>query len=200
MADGIELLSPAEMSAADAFATASGIPGSVLMENAGAAVAATARRMWAGGPIVLLAGPGNNGGDGWVAARILRNAGYRVTVALHGDRERIDGDAAEAAAAFDGVVVPASPAVFGGAGLIVDALYGAGVRLPLSAEASALVEAVNASGALVLAVDLPSGVEGGGGTIGGSAVGADQTVTFFRMKPGHLLLPGRLQLRRDRDR
>jgi hydroxyethylthiazole kinase-like uncharacterized protein yjeF len=192
LADGIELLSPAEMSAADAFAIASGTPGSVLMENAGAAVAAAARRLWAGGRIVVLVGPGNNGGDGWVAARILRDAGYRVTVALHGDRDRIGGDAAEAAAAFDGIVVPASPAVFDGVGLIVDALYGAGVRLPLSAEAAALVEAVNASGSVALAVDLPSGVEGGGGSIAGSAVKADQTVTFFRLKPGHLLLPGRL--------
>ncbi len=189
---GLELLSPAEMAAADRATIEGGVPGIALMERAGAAVAEIARKAWLGGPIVVLAGPGNNGGDGWVAARILREAGYRVTVALFGDREALRGDAATAAARFLGRVVPAVPEVFTGAGLIIDALYGAGVRLPLDAKALAMIEVVNGAGAIVVAVDLPSGVEGAGGAIGAAAVKADETITFFRAKPGHVLLPGRL--------
>ena len=189
---GLELLSPTEMAAADRSTIQGGVPGHALMERAGAAVADIARKSWRGGPIIVLAGPGNNGGDGWVAARILRDAGYRVTVALHGDRSRLNGDAAVAAAHFSGKIAPATPGAFAGAGLIIDALYGAGIRLPLDAEALALIEAVNNADAAVVSVDLPSGVEGAGGTIGETAIEADETVTFFRAKPGHVLLPGRL--------
>ena len=188
----LELLTPGEMADADRLTIDGGVRGADLMDAAGRAVADAVKRRWSDGTIVVLAGPGNNGGDGWVAARFLRDAGYRVTVALHGDRDRLRGDAGAAADRFDGVVVQAAPDVFAGAGLIVDALYGAGVRLPLSADAIGLVEAVNRSGAIVVAVDLPSGVEGEGGSVSGAAVEADETVTFFRLKPGHLLLPGRL--------
>lgn len=186
----IELLTPQEMGQADRLTIEAGIPGIELMERAGAAVASAARRMWRGGPIIVLAGPGNNGGDGFVAARLLRNAGYRVTVALFGSRQRLKGDAADAAARFDGQVVPARPESLAGAGLIIDALYGAGVRLPLPKEAIGLIEAANVSGAKLLAVDLPSGVEGATGQ-GTPAIQADQTITFFRRKPGHVLAPGR---------
>lgn len=188
----IELLTPEEMAAADRAAVGAGTPGIVLMERAGEAVALAARRRWRPGPILILAGPGNNGGDGWVAARLLREWGYRVTVAFHGDRGRLKGDAALAASRFLGQVVPASPDVLEGAGLIIDALYGAGFRSPLPKEAAALIAAANASGAPVVAVDLPSGVEGATGAVPGEAARADETVTFFRQKPGHLLLPGRL--------
>jgi len=188
----IELLTPAEMARADAMTIAGGVPGIALMEAAGAAVAAAARRRWRGGRVVVLAGPGNNGGDGFVAARLLRDAGYRVTVALYGRRDKLGGDAAIAASRFGGIVVPAEPASFEGAGLVIDALFGAGVRRPLPEGAAELIEAVNESGAVVVAVDLPSGVEGEGGTGASAAIRADETVTFFRAKPGHILLPGRL--------
>ncbi len=193
MTEALELLTPVEMARADALAVAGGVPARALMEAAGAAVAEAARRRWRGGPIVVLAGPGNNGGDGWVAARLLRDAGHRVTVALHGDRERLTGDAAEAAGRFAGVVAQATSPVFAGAGLVVDALYGAGSRLPLTAPAAELVAAANDSGAVIIAVDLPSGVEGEGGRTAGPAIRADETVTFFRLKPGHVLLPGRMR-------
>ncbi len=186
-----ELLGPAEMADADRITTAGGTPGIELMERAGAAVAEAVRGSWSGGPILILAGPGNNGGDGWVAARMLRDAGHRVTLALHGDGDRLSGDAAIAASRFVGVVVEATPELFHGAELIIDALYGAGIRLPLSDDALALIDSVNRSGAIVIAVDLPSGVEGAGGEIGRTAIRARQTVTFFRLKPGHLLMPGR---------
>ncbi len=188
----LELLTPEEMAAADRITVASGTPGTVLMERAGASVAAAARRHWRGGPIVVLAGVGNNGGDGFVAARLLREAGHRVTVALQGDRGRLKGEAAEAAGRFAGSVVAASPEVLAKADLIIDALYGAGFRLPLPPEALAVVRAANASGAPVVAVDLPTGVDGASGGVGEVAIRADETVTFFRRKPGHVLLPGRV--------
>ena len=192
MVEQLELLTPAEMNAADRITMALGTPGIELMEQAGASIAEAARRLWAGGPIVVLAGPGNNGGDGWVAARLLRAAGYRVTLALFGERARLHGDAAIAASRFSGVVVGATPARLGAAGLIIDALFGAGARLPLSADAEALITAANRSAAKIVAVDLPSGVEGEGGAIGEVAIRADLTLTFFRAKPGHFLMPGRM--------
>lgn len=186
------LLTPEEMGVADRLTVVGGTPGIVLMERAGRAVAEAVRRRWRGGRVVVLAGPGMNGGDGWVAARLLRDAGYPVVVALHGQRSRLRGDAAVAASRFAGEVARAKPEVVREAGLIVDALYGAGVRLPLPDEALALIESVNRSGAPVVAADLPSGVEGEGGAVWETAIRAEETVTFFRRKPGHVLLPGRL--------
>lgn len=186
------LLTPSQMHRVDASAVAAGTPGIRLMERAGEAVALSARAMRPDGEIVVLSGPGNNGGDGFVAARLLRDAGYRVTVALHAARADLRGDAALAAARFAGVVVEATPAVFRRASLVVDALFGAGARLPLGTEARALTEAANASGARILAVDLPSGVDGATGEADEQAIRADETVTFVRRKPGHILLPGRL--------
>jgi len=179
------------MAEADRLTIAGGTPGIVLLERAGRAVADVVADAWAGGPVLVLAGPGNNGGDGWVAARLLREAGFRVTVGVLGDRADLNGDAALAASRFDGVVVEARPQLVGETGMIVDGLFGAGVRLPLDERAVALVEAINRSAAPVVAIDLPSGVEGGGGTLDPVAVKADATVTFFRLKPGHVLMPGR---------
>lgn len=189
----IELLTPDEVAEADRLSVAAGTPIETLMQRAGVAVAdAAARRLQQGARIVVIAGPGNNGGDGYVAARVLRQRGYRVTVV----RDRIPDERAPAARAaaerWDGAVVPL--ASFGGPGpdLIVDALYGAGLSRPIAGEAAALVEAVNASGVPVLAVDIPSGIDGTTGAIRGAAVSAVETVTFFRRRPGHLLMPGRL--------
>lgn len=187
----IEVLLPAEMAQADKLTIEAGTPGILLMEKAGAAVAHAAARSWRGGLIVIAAGPGNNGGDGFVAARLLRERGWPVRVALHGDRGHLTGDAALAASRFAGEVVEAVPASFDGAGLIVDGLFGAGFRPPLSAAAGELVQAINHSPAPVLAIDLPSGLPGDGSEPGGPAVQADRTVTFFRLKPAHLLYPGR---------
>ncbi len=186
------VLTPQEMSAADNATIASGTSGAVLMERAGRAVADASRRLWQGGRIVVLAGPGNNGGDGWVAGRLLREAGYPVVIAAFTDRPALRGDAAAMAARFAGEVVPAQPAAFHGAGLVIDALFGAGFRLPLPERAAAILAAVSAGGAPVVAVDLPSGVEGATGAADAAAVRATATVTFFRRKTGHLLLPGRI--------
>jgi ADP-dependent NAD(P)H-hydrate dehydratase / NAD(P)H-hydrate epimerase len=188
----IELLSNAEMASADRLAIAGGMTGEELMERAGAAVAdAVAARHPAGSKVVVLAGPGNNGGDGFVAARLLAEQGYRVTVLLVGERERLKGDAALAARKWPGGVT-GDPGHLATADVVIDALYGAGLDRPIGAPTDALIETLNALRTPVIAVDLPSGINGTSGKVMGVAVNAAQTVTFFRKKPGHLLLPGRL--------
>lgn len=190
---GLELLSVDEMRRADAAAIAGGVPGLTLMENAGRAVAeAAAEMVQTGARISVLCGPGNNGGDGFVAARHLKERGYGVRVALAGSRDSLKGDAAEMAKRWEGRVLPLVPALLGEADLIVDALFGAGLARPLEGGVAVMVEAANASGAPILAVDVPSGLDGNSGDIKGTvAIRAARTVTFFRRKPGHLLLPGR---------
>ncbi|MBS7546101.1 NAD(P)H-hydrate dehydratase [Ancylobacter oerskovii] len=189
----MELLTPAEMGRADAATIAGGTPGTVLMERAGAAVAqAAARRCLPGGQVLVLCGPGNNGGDGFVAARRLAGQGYRVRLALLGSPSRLRGDAAAMAALWTGEVDDAADVDVGAADLIVDALFGAGLARDLDPEVRALVGRVNAAGVPVLAVDLPSGIDGATGAVRGAAIRASASVTFFRPKPGHVLMPGRL--------
>jgi len=186
------VLTVAEMARADALAIARGIPGLTLMEAAGEAVARDVRRRWPRGPVALLCGPGNNGGDGFVAARLLQEAGWPVRLALLGERAALRGDAAAAAARWPGEVAALTPAILDGATLAVDALFGAGLGRALEGMARAVVEAMNARRLPCLAVDLPSGVQGDTGQVLGAAPQATATVTFFRRKPAHLLLPGRV--------
>jgi NAD(P)H-hydrate epimerase len=185
------LLTAREMYRADSAAAAAGVPGTRLMEAAGAAVAEEAMRRWTPRPVLVLCGPGNNGGDGFVAARLLADADWPVRVALLGARESLKGDAAWAAGTWKGEIERLRPEALAGAGLVIDALFGAGLDRPLVGAARATIEAVAASGVPVLAVDVPSGVSGDSGEILGAAARAEATVTFFRRKPGHLLQPGR---------
>jgi ADP-dependent NAD(P)H-hydrate dehydratase / NAD(P)H-hydrate epimerase len=188
-----ELLTSAEMGQADRLAIAGGTAGIDLMESAGRAVAeAVAKRHPSGSRVVVVAGPGNNGGDGFVAARLLAERGARVELMLLGDVGRIKGDAALAAKKWTGPVVAAEPDALAGADVIIDALFGAGLDRPVEGAARAMIEAINANTAAVYAVDLPSGVNGTSGAALGAAVQAAHTITFFRKKPGHVLLPGRL--------
>lgn len=190
----MELLTPTEMARADAFTIAGGVPGALLMERAGEAVARLAARVTlAGGRVVVLCGPGNNGGDGFVAARLLAAVGYRVRLALLGNRAALRGDAALMAAQWTGPVEPGEGVALEAVDLVIDALFGAGLARDLDGAARELVERVNASGVPVLAVDLPSGIDGATGAVRGAAIKARWSVTFFRPKPGHVLLPGRLQ-------
>jgi ADP-dependent NAD(P)H-hydrate dehydratase / NAD(P)H-hydrate epimerase len=193
--DPIELLTPAEMARADALTIAGGIPGYDLMLRAGKAVAAAAvdiLRREEGRKVAVFCGPGNNGGDGYVAALLLRQQGFEVEVGVLGDPLVLRGDAARAFSDWGGGFVAAEALDPRGADLIIDALFGAGLSRPLDGLALRTVERINASGAPVLAVDVPSGMDGANGAIGSDCVRASETVTFFRLKPGHLLLPGRL--------
>jgi hydroxyethylthiazole kinase-like uncharacterized protein yjeF len=185
------ILTVAEMYRADAFAAAHGVPGPVLMENAGRRVVEAILARFRPVAVTVLCGPGNNGGDGFVVARRLHERGWRVRLGLLGDVARLKGDAAQMAALWDGAVEPASPALLDGAGLVVDALFGAGLARDLDGMALDLVRAVRAAALPVVAIDVPSGLDGDTGQVRGDALQALLTVTFFRRKPGHLLLPGR---------
>jgi len=188
-----ELLSPAEMAEADRRAIAAGpFDGIALMRNAGQAVASLALARYPDARrFHVLCGPGNNGGDGYVVARLLHESGTAVSLWASGE-PRPGGDAAIAAAECP--VAPRALADFAAepGSVIVDALYGAGLSKPLTGEAARAVEIADAKKLPVVAVDLPSGVSGDSGMALGSAFRAQVTVTFARKKPGHLLLPGRI--------
>src|SRR5262245_40835441 len=193
----IELLTAAEMAEADRLAIAGGIAGILLMENAGRAVAdRVAANHRVGASIVVVAGPGNNGGDGFVVGRLLAERGYAVRLLLVGSRTRLKGDAALAAERFTGAIEAAAPEQLSIVGkppdAIVDALFGAGLDRPVEGIARDMIAAMNSAGCRTYAVDLPSGINGTTGAVMGLAVEAAETITFFRRKPGHLLLPGRL--------
>lgn len=179
------------MGEADRRTIRSGVAGVELMEAAGWAVANAIRSRFSPRRVVVLAGPGNNGGDGFVVARLLDRAGWPVRLALLGARHAHKGDAAIMAERWHGPIESLSLSALDGADLVVDALFGAGLSRPLEGKARAIVEAINRQGLACVAVDVPSGVEGDSGRILGAAPQAGLTVTFFRAKPGHHLRPGR---------
>ena len=182
-----EVLTTAEMSKADAFAVAHGVPSLVLMENAGRAVADAIAARFKPCAATVLCGPGNNGGDGFAVARLLDESGFIVRVAHDAEPK---GDAAAMSEQWRGTRVALEPQALDGARLVVDALFGAGLSRPLAGAYAQMVEGLN--DLPVVAVDVPSGVSGDTGqALGGVYVKAVLTITFFRKKPGHLLLPGR---------
>lgn len=195
----LALPSPAEMAEIDRRAVALGVPVETLMERAGLAVAEVARAVLdrlgqPRGTVLVLAGPGNNGGDGWVAARHLAAAGLACRAATAvSDPASLGGAAGWAARQWSGPTVPLAEA-FAAArpDLVIDALFGAGLSRAIEGEARTAIETLNSAGLPVLAVDVPSGLDGATGEVRGAAVAAGWTVTFERRKPGHLLLPGRL--------
>ena len=195
---GMEILSTAEMERADRLTIAAGTPGFALMLSAGQAVAEAAMDMMGEGPILVVAGGGNNGGDGFVAAAELAALGREVAVILLCERDSLLGDAASAARGWKYPVLPFNPQAIGKPALIVDALFGAGLNRPVKGDPHEMIEAINSNGAPVLSVDLPSGINGTTGAVLGIAVRATETVTFFRRKPAHLLLPGRIYCGRVR--
>jgi ADP-dependent NAD(P)H-hydrate dehydratase / NAD(P)H-hydrate epimerase len=184
------VLTTGEMAAADRLTIAGGVPGAVLMARAGEAVVEEILRRYAPGPVAVLCGPGNNGGDGFVVAERLAARGWPVRVGLLKPSSGLKGDAAIAAASWSGPVEALAPALLDGAALVVDALFGAGLARPLEAAAAAILLEAKARALPIVAIDVPSGVHGDSGADLG-AVPAALTVTFERKKPGHLLLPGR---------
>lgn len=190
--DDGRLLEPGEVAAIDRRSAELGVDGPTLMARAGAAVCAEIQLRFAKRPVLVACGPGNNGGDGWVIARLLHAAGWPVQVACSVPVERLKGDAAQAQAAWQGPVLSldeAEPAAFG---LVVDGLFGAGLARDVDGAAAGFIERCERAARPVVAIDIPSGIDGGTGAVRGRAVTATLTVTFVRAKPGHLLLPGRL--------
>jgi hydroxyethylthiazole kinase-like uncharacterized protein yjeF len=187
------ILTVAEMAAADQAAARAGIPTLELMEAAGAAVAACAHSRWGRRPVVVLCGPGNNGGDGFVAARLLAGAGWPVRLALLGEESALTGDAAFNARSWRGVgeIAPWSDDILAGQPLVIDALFGVGLNRPLDGAARRAAERITAENLACIAVDVPSGVNGDSGEIMGAAPTCAATVTFFRPKPAHVLYPAK---------
>lgn len=185
------LLTVDEMYRADSSAIAAGVTGESLMEAAGVALAREIRRRWSPRPLAVACGPGNNGGDGFVAARLLAAEGWPVRLGLLGDVASLKGDAALNARRWKQPIRPLTPELLDHDPLVVDALFGAGLQRPPAGAALALIEAVNARGLDCVGVDVPSGVHGDTGEILGDAPRCRLCVTFFRAKPGHYLLPGK---------
>lgn len=168
--DNLALLTPAEMARADQLTIAGGVSVESLMERAGQAVADAILRRFAARPTLVLAGPGNNGGDARIVFRRLAAAGWPVRLA--------EGEGL-------------NPSAIGDARLIVDGIFGAGLSRDISGPIAELIGSVTERFIPVVAIDVPSGLDGATGQIRGAAFRASLTVTFFRRKPGHFLLPGR---------
>ena len=176
----------------DQAAEAAGVAGIDLMAAAGASIAAQIRARWQPCTTLVACGPGNNGGDGFVVARLLADAGWPVRLCLLGAREELKGDAAYHAGLWSGPVESLSSDLLEGCELFVDSLFGAGLSRPLEGPARALIEQARRLELPAVAVDVPSGLAGDNGQVLGDAIlPAKLTVTFFRKKTGHLLLPGR---------
>ncbi len=185
------LLDAAETREVERAAMEGGLSGAAMMEAAGEAVASFIMRSLPPRPAVVMCGPGNNGGDGFVVARKLKEAGWPVSVCALAPVDEFKGDAALMASLWTDDVAPATPESPSGAGVIVDALFGTGLARDVDGAALALIDAANASNAPKIAVDIPSGVNADTGAVMGKAVQATATVTFIARKPGHVLFPGR---------
>jgi ADP-dependent NAD(P)H-hydrate dehydratase / NAD(P)H-hydrate epimerase len=168
-----------------------GIPGYTLMQRAAAASLSLIQQQWPDAErIAVLCGSGNNAGDGYCLARIAREAGLSVTTCAVADPLRLAGDAARAYAEFTlagGRDTKFSDAALAPTGLIVDALLGTGIDRQVEGVMRDCIEAVNASGIPVLAIDLPSGLDADTGLIHGVTISAMRTITFVALKTGLFL-------------
>lgn len=187
----IELLTPKQMALADSMTIQSGISGIELMQNAGDVLYdAFCGHFQDAGNVLIVCGLGNNGGDGFVLAERISKSGCKVSVCIIGDISHIDGDARLALDLLPASVPQIIKPEWDQYDLIVDGLFGAGLARDLTGPYAEAVLAINNSPAKVLAIDLPSGINGETGHISGCAVEANVTATFFRKKPGHILFPG----------
>jgi len=187
-----ELITPAEMSRADRLTIESGISGIGLMETAGRQIVKVIQKSFPqAGHVLCVCGTGNNGGDGLVVARLLRESGLHADVFIAGDMSRIHGDAKLALEKLDSAMLKPELPEIENYDLVLDALLGAGLDRDVEGELADIIKQINASGKLVVSADLPSGIDGKSGAVRGVAVQATASVTFFCQKPGHVLVPGR---------
>jgi len=186
-----EILSVAQSYEADRYAAAHGVASLTLMENAGRAAADVICKRWTPRPTSVLCGPGNNGGDGYVVARHLKERGWDVSIEALVEPSHLEGDAAEMAKRWTGGTLPLEPGR-SSAALYVDALFGAGLSRPLDGEAKRFAQWSRNFSPSIVAIDVPSGLHGDTAKpLGEAAVRAGLTITFFRKKPAHVLMPGR---------
>jgi len=177
---------------AEKLAIENGTSNLILMENAGNGVAEdVVKRFARGTKIVVLCGPGRNGGDGFVAARRLRERGYHIRLALLGDKDKLPAEAKEMAKRWDETIEPMAPDCLDGAQVIVDAIFGSGLKDDVRDMPAKMVEDVTRRGLPVVAVDMPTGIDATSGQIRGTAFKAVSTVSFYRRKTGQVLFPGR---------
>ncbi|NVJ99406.1 MAG: NAD(P)H-hydrate dehydratase, partial [Alphaproteobacteria bacterium] len=190
------LLTPEESRKADAWAIDNGTNGLTLMEAAGKAVAEVicdyiGTPLETGGEIVILCGPGNNGGDGFVAGRYLEEWGYPVRIMLSVQAKELKGDAAIMARRWQGGISSLDAKRLAGASVIVDALFGTGLKREIEGVAADAIAAANQMDVFRVAIDVPSGLDAESGLPLGPCFSADATITFFTKKPGHVMVPGR---------
>lgn len=187
-----DLLTPAQMGDVDARAEAAGVSIFDLMDRAGTGVADVVRARWSPRPVLVLCGPGNNGGDGWVAAQRLADAGWSVRLVSLVPQTELTGAAAEHAARWSGPVEiwEGDGPALGETALLIDALFGAGLMRPLPPAVRRWL--ARASSLPLVAVDVPSGLDGASGAPLDWAPQATVTVTFHRWKPGHFIMPGKV--------
>ena len=194
----LELLTPMQMGEADQLTIDGGISGVELMENAGQAVFSHITQNYSEyQSVLIICGPGNNGGDGFVVARKLAEVGKKVNLFLLGDVEKLKGDAAVMASRWQqGVYTLTLESLRGYLEsnqdhiLVVDALFGAGLNRDITGGVLKIVEYINKHNCPVVSIDIPSGIDGESGATRGAALQASSSITFFRYKPGHLLMPG----------
>jgi hydroxyethylthiazole kinase-like uncharacterized protein yjeF len=171
-----------------------GVPSLDLMERAGAGVARTVERLVPDGPVAVVCGSGNNGGDGFVVARLLRDAGREVTVVCASPPEKLTGDALRNFKRLSGpapVDLAQGTDALGKASIVVDALLGTGFAGEPRGTVGEAIEAISSCAAPVVSVDVPSGVDASTGVVSGVAVRAKVTVTFHTAKPGLWIHPGK---------
>jgi ADP-dependent NAD(P)H-hydrate dehydratase / NAD(P)H-hydrate epimerase len=172
-----------------------GVPSLTLMESAGRAVAEAAEELTGDGPVRVVCGKGNNGGDGLVAARQLASFGHRVEALLLWPASELSPDAAANLERFEGEAREVAPAEVAGAlagsGAVIDAIFGTGFEGAPRDPAAEAIEAINVCGSPVVAADIASGVDASTGEVEGLAVDADLTVSFHAAKLGHWIAPGK---------
>jgi len=184
------LLLPHQMDEADRLTADSGVSEIELMGEAGRQVVREIIKHYPRSPVSILCGPGNNGGDGFVIGTLLRSKGWPVRLAQFGDKSNYSLAAQHYLNSW-GETEGYSEGLLNDALIIVDALFGSGLDRTLQGSYQDIVLFANQTKASMVAVDTPSGVHGGTGQVLGAAIKAERTVTFFRRKPGHLMLPGR---------